>query len=66
VLDEDREIPAWFDSVPRKAVQPDTLKRYTELSEFVFDLRNPNKVLLNQPPMPLIERNPVHFWKRFR
>ncbi|MEK9970502.1 MAG: bifunctional protein-serine/threonine kinase/phosphatase [Ferrovibrio sp.] len=63
VLDEEREIPAWFDSVLRKAVQPDTLKRYAELSEFVFDLRNPNKVLLNQPPMPLIERNPVRFWK---
>lgn len=63
VLDEDREIPAWIDGVLRKAVHPDPYKRYEELSEFVFDLRHPNKQLLTGPVTPLIERNPVRFWK---
>ena len=63
VLDEDREIPAWIDGVLRKALQPDPLKRYDELSEFVFDLRHPNQAFLNQTMPPLMERNPAAFWK---
>ena len=43
VLDNDREIPAWIDGALRKAVHPDPRKRYEELSEFVFDLRHPNR-----------------------
>jgi len=62
-LDDNREIPAWIDGVLRKAVHPDPTKRYDELSAFVFDLRHPNKDLLNARPMPLIERNPSLFWK---
>ena len=42
-LDDNREIPAWIDEVLRKAVHPDPYKRYEELSEFVYDLRHPNK-----------------------
>ncbi len=62
-LDDASEIPAWIDEVLRKAVQPDPLKRYGELSEFVYELRNPNKAYLNPAPVPLIERNPLLFWK---
>lgn len=61
-LDESRELPAWIDEVLRKAVQLDPYKRYGELSEFTFDLRNPNKEL-NSLPVPLLERNPLLFWK---
>ncbi|MDD5321503.1 MAG: bifunctional protein-serine/threonine kinase/phosphatase [Methylococcales bacterium] len=63
VLDDDREIPAWIDDVLRKAVHPDPYKRYEELSEFIYDLRHPNKTFLNKARPPLIERNPVAFWK---
>ena len=63
VLDDEREIPAWFDSTLRKAVHPNPQKRYAELSEFVFDLRHPNSEFLNQTRPPLIERNPAGFWK---
>lgn len=63
VLDADREIPAWIDEALRKAVQPDPGKRYEELSEFLFDLRHPNKAFLNKRRAPLMERNPVLFWK---
>jgi hypothetical protein len=47
----------------RKAVQPDPDKRYQELSEFTYDLRYPGKELLGTAHTPLIERNPLLFWK---
>jgi len=63
VIDEDREIPAWIDDAIRKAVQPDPSNRYEVLSEFVMDLRQPNKNFLNKTRAPLMERDPVLFWK---
>ncbi len=63
VLDDEREIPAWVDVAISKAVQADPLKRYEELSEFIFDLRQPNKAFLNKTRPPLMERDPVLFWK---
>jgi serine/threonine protein kinase len=63
VLDADREIPVWIDDVLRKAVHPNPYKRYEELSEFIFDLRHPNKAFLNKRRPPLMERNPALFWK---
>jgi serine/threonine protein phosphatase PrpC len=62
-LDDNREIPAWIDEVLKKAVNPDPFKRYEELSEFMFDLRHPNKSLMGASSAPLIERNPLLFWK---
>jgi len=63
VLDDDREIPTWIDETLRMALQPSPYKRYEELSEFIYDLRHPNKVFLNKSRPPLMERNPVLFWK---
>ena len=63
VLDEKREIPAWIDYVLKKALQPDPAKRYEELSEYVYDLRHPNKEFLSRNRVPLIEHNPLKFWK---
>ncbi len=63
VLSDDREIPAWIDDVLKKALQADPYKRYDELSEFLFDLRKPNKAFLNKKSPPLIERHPILFWK---
>jgi len=62
-LQDDREIPAWIDGVLRKAVHPNPLKRYAELSEFVYDLRHPNPAFPGKTRQPLLERNPVAFWK---
>ena len=50
-------------SCERKAVHPDPLRRYDELFEFVHDLRHPNGELLDSNPSPLLERNPLLFWK---
>lgn len=63
VLDEQREIPSWIDMALKKAVQPDPAKRYEELSEFMYDLRHPNKAFLSKTRAPLIERSPLKFWK---
>ena len=62
-LDEDREIPVWIDGALRRAVHPDPYKRYESLSEYIFDLRQPNASYLNPSLTPLIERNPLLFWK---
>ena len=63
VMDEDREIPLWIDEAIRKAVHSNPYNRYEELSEFIFDLRHPNKKFLSKTLPPLMERNPVLFWK---
>ena len=63
VLSDDREIPAWIDSVIRKAVHTNPAKRYEEVSEYLYDLRHPNQAFLNKTRPPLIERNPLVFWK---
>jgi len=63
IREHDRELPAWIDDVLRKALHPDPYKRYEDLSEFVFELRQPNQAFLNKARPPLMERNPVLFWK---
>lgn len=63
IREHDRGIPAWIDDVLRKALHPDPYKRYEDLSEFVFELRQPNQAFLNKARPPLMERNPVLFWK---
>ncbi|HEB57753.1 MAG TPA: bifunctional protein-serine/threonine kinase/phosphatase [Gammaproteobacteria bacterium] len=63
LLADDRDIPAWIDEAIKKAVHPDPRKRYEELSEFLYDLRHPNRAFLNRTRPPLMERDPVLFWK---
>ncbi len=63
LINEQRGIPAWIDVVLRKTLQPDPYQRYDELSEFIYDLRHPNAALLRQKGPPLIERDPLLFWK---
>jgi serine/threonine protein phosphatase PrpC/predicted Ser/Thr protein kinase len=59
--DANQDIPAWLDRTLQKAVHIDPYQRYAELSEFVYELRHPNKDY--DRPRPLIERNPLLFWK---
>jgi len=62
-LDDASDIPAWIDGALRRAVHPDPYKRYESLSEFTFDLRHPNARYLDSSLTPLVERNPLQFWK---
>jgi serine/threonine protein phosphatase PrpC/predicted Ser/Thr protein kinase len=58
-----RDIPAWIDGALRRAVHPDPGQRYEELSEFMFDLRQPNKAYVESGSTALLERDPLLFWK---
>jgi serine/threonine protein phosphatase PrpC/predicted Ser/Thr protein kinase len=63
MLNTDPRIPPWVDDAIRKAVHPDPRKRYEELSEFIVDLHKPNPAFLRRTRPPLLERNPLVFWK---
>ena len=65
LLSDEREIPAWIDDVLKMATHPLPIKRYQELSEFIYDLRHPNQAFINKTQPPLIERDPLFFWKSF-
>ena len=57
------EIPAWIDAALAKAAQKKPAERTDALSAFVEDLNRPNTSLGYERPLPLIERNPLLFWK---
>ena len=56
-------VPKWVSATLRKAVHPNPNKRYEELSEFLYDLRHPNPELSVEDYRPLLERDPIRFWK---
>jgi hypothetical protein len=58
-----QDIPIWVDEALRKALHVDPNERYEELSEFLYDLRHPNREFLKKSRPPLIERHPVVIWK---
>lgn len=62
-LSENRELPVWVDEVLKKALHPSPHKRYPALSEFMFELRAPSTPMLKRAQLPLLERDPVLFWK---
>lgn len=63
IYHEENSIPLWVDEALRKALQVDPNKRYSELSEFIYDLKHPNRNFLNKNKPPFIERNPIQFWQ---
>ena len=60
---EEGDTPLWIDETLRKGLEVDPYNRYSELSEFIYDLRHPNTEYLKKSRPPLLERNPVFFWK---
>ena len=58
-----REIPVWVDGALKKVVHLNPEKRYEELSEFIYDLRHPNRAYQTTKLPPLMERDPLVFWK---
>lgn len=63
VQESRRDIPAWVDGAIRKALHPDPQRRYADVAEFVFALHQPDAELQRRARVPLIERDPVVFWK---
>lgn len=62
-LHDEKDIPAWIDHTLKKALHPSPYKRYQELSEFIYNLRQPSKDFLSKTRPPLVKRNPIAFWQ---
>ena len=57
-------VPVWIDGALKKATSISPQSRYDELSEFLYDLKTPNPLFLKtEEKIPLIQRNPLAFWK---
>ncbi|MBA6341871.1 bifunctional protein-serine/threonine kinase/phosphatase [Colwellia sp. MB02u-10] len=63
MINDNTELPFWIDDTLERALKIDPLKRYSVLSEFVHDLRQPNKLFLAKNKPPLMQRDPVMFWQ---
>lgn len=63
LLGENPKIPFWVDDTLRKAVHVQPHRRYQEVAEFLYDLSHPNRAFVNKARPPLMERDPVLFWK---
>ena len=61
--EQNPEVPLWLDLALEKAVRIDPERRYGKLSEFTHDLSHPNPEFMRQQRPPLLERNPVAFWR---
>ncbi|MCW8327439.1 bifunctional protein-serine/threonine kinase/phosphatase [Photobacterium sp. SDRW27] len=58
------DLPSWLDLVLKKVCHPSPDIRYQVISEFIHDLSTPNpKILRELKESPLIQRNPLRFWK---
>jgi serine/threonine protein kinase len=57
------ELAAWLDDALEKALQPEPHKRHGDVAEFVFNLHHPDPQHAGRRRLPLIERNPLVFWK---
>jgi len=62
-IDTNTAIPLWVDGAIRKILKTKPTNRYEEISEFIHDLSHPNKAFTEAAHTPLIERNPLAFWK---
>lgn len=60
-----QDIPLWVDGAIKRAVRADPGARHEVISEFVHELSYPNPDYLSQAPTPLLERDPVAFWRGF-
>lgn len=57
-------VPIWIDGALKKATSINPQLRYDDLSEFLHDLSTPNpKFLTAEARIPVIQRNPLMFWK---
>jgi len=56
-------IPNWLDGALEVALSPYPNRRPASLSEFIYDLQHPSRRYVKRENLPLLERNPVIFWK---
>lgn len=57
------DVPIWVDGALKKMLIKNASYRYEEISEFIHDLAHPNNDFIETRKVPLMERNPLGFWK---
>lgn len=57
------DLPHWISSTLQKAISPAAAERYPALTELYQDLTRPNPSFQVESFQPLIERDPLLFWK---
>ncbi|MCB1821507.1 MAG: bifunctional protein-serine/threonine kinase/phosphatase [Candidatus Competibacteraceae bacterium] len=57
------DLPVWVDGALERAVRLDPKRRYVVETELIYDLRYPNPDFIERPVRPLLERNPIGFWR---
>jgi len=57
------DVPPWIDAVLKKAVKKDPRERYQAFSEFERDFTMPPAQMGKQNFSPLLEKNPLVFWR---
>lgn len=61
--DDKTPVAPWIDAALACALHPDPSRRYNALSEFAADLRKPSVAFMRRKGRPLMERDPLMFWK---
>ena len=56
-------VPMWMDLALQAALSPTPEGRPAAMSEFIFDLQQPNKKYRQREFEPLAKRNPLVFWQ---
>lgn len=56
-------VPNWMDGALDKALSLSPKQRHDDIDEFLYDLKHPNPNFINKNAMPLIEKDPLLFWR---
>lgn len=59
----ERSVPEWVDFALARACHKDPIRRYDAFSEFLADLRTPAAGFIPKASRPLIDRDPLVFWR---
>lgn len=62
-LNHNPMVPYWMNAALEKALAPLPEHRQQAMSEFIFDLKTPNKKFSYKRSVPLIERDPLRLWQ---
>lgn len=56
-------VPLWLDAALSRALSISPELRYSDVSEFVYDLEHPNQEFMKNEFQPLLTRNPLRTWQ---
>ncbi|GAA5494758.1 serine/threonine-protein kinase PknD [Rubritalea halochordaticola] len=56
-------VPVWMDGALKKALRVSPSSRYPSMSEWMHDMGHPNPEFMESRHLPMMERDPVKFWK---